>query len=197
MRVGHTYAPIIIVDSSFDPSNVSFWVTARYTKDTNVFTYLQTVSIFLVMLCLMRLFFLSINPHLLHLFHHHLIFHYTLTNLWMLHIHHRFWLTMVQDVDLESSYLMMSLGLLLLHAQMRTSNAPGPWMSITRPLRTSIRCMGLMATMQPGPHRPASLAQLLLCRQPTRLGQLRRLRTCLHWLWMRLWTRLRPAFHLP
>jgi hypothetical protein len=68
---------------------------------------LQTEFIFLMMLCLMSLFFLSLKPRLTPHYLHHSLYHSILTNLLMLHMHLHFWLTMVQDVALASSYLMI------------------------------------------------------------------------------------------
>jgi hypothetical protein len=48
---------------------------------------LQTEFIFLMMLCLMSLFFLSLKPRLTPHYLHHSLYHSILTNLLMLHMH--------------------------------------------------------------------------------------------------------------
>ena len=97
--IGLTCVPITITSLNFDLKNVSSLVIALFTKSTSVYMLLPTVSIFLAMLFLMRTFFplptyhLQLQPPCLH----HLPF--PLTNLKMLHMPLRCFLTFVQDLS--------------------------------------------------------------------------------------------------
>jgi hypothetical protein len=139
VRVGHIFAPTITVNFSFAPNSVFSWVTDLSTKDTSVFTYLPIDYTYLVTLCSMRLFFLSLKlrrfPH-----HHPHPQHLSgLTNLLMSHILRLLLQTMVQGVAFGLNYL-MKLILHLLPLLSRTSIMV--WMGLT--------CMACLTTMHSG-----------------------------------------------
>jgi hypothetical protein len=180
VRVGHIFAPTITVNFSFTPNSVFSWVIALSTKDTSVFTYLSIDYTYLVTLCSMRLFFLSLKLHRFPYHHPHPQHLSGLTNLLMSHILHLLLLTMVQGVAFGLNYL-MKLIFHLLPLLSRTSTSIMLWIGLTCiPRLTTMHCglrmtpplcLALPAHLRLGrPHRllATRLALPRMCLPPRR-----------------------------